>query len=69
MKRNQFLSVVDCVTKLERATKRKSAIIQLSIPDEVCEKFLKAIIDVRQGRESNIKGLELSWLDTSIKND
>lgn len=67
MKRNQFYDLNNCITKIERAAKRKSAYIQIAIPDEVCESFITAIINRQQGKECNIKGLSMSWLDTSIK--
>ena len=65
--RNQFLDLGNCILGINRASKNKSANITFIIPDEVSEKFIKAFIDATRGKESEIRGLQLSWVDTSIK--
>lgn len=65
--RNQTLDLGNCILGINRASKRKSANITFIIPDEVSEKFIKAFIDAARGKETEIRGLQLSWVDTSIK--
>lgn len=67
IKRNQTLDLGNCIIGINRASKRKSANITFIIPDEVSEKIIKAFVDVARGKESEIRGLQLSWVDTSIK--
>lgn len=65
--RNQTLDLGNCILGINRASKKKSANITFIIPDEVSEKFIKAFVDAVRGKESEIRGLQLSWIDTSIK--
>lgn len=65
--RNQTLDLGNCILGINRASKKKSANITFIIPDEVSEKFIKAFVDAVRGKESEIRGLQLSWVDTSIK--
>lgn len=67
IKRNQFLDLGNCILGINRASKNKSANITFIIPDEVSEKFIKAFVDAARGKETEIRGLQLSWIDTSIK--
>ena len=67
IKRNQFLDLGNCILGINRASKNKSANITFIIPDEVSEKFIKAFVDAARGKETEIRGLQLSWVDTSIK--
>ena len=67
IKRNQTLDLGNCILGINRASKKKSANITFIIPDEVSEKFIKAFIDASRGKETEIRGLQLSWIDTSIK--
>ena len=68
-KRNQFLDCTGSIIELKRATKRKSATITIAIPDAICEKFMDAFTDAYFKRETKIKGLELSWIDTDIPDE
>lgn len=68
-KRNQFLDCTGSIIELKRARKRKSATITIAIPDETCEKFMDALTDSYFKRETKIKGLELSWIDTDIPDE
>ena len=67
--RNQTLDLGNCILEINRASKRKSANITFIIPDEVSEKFIKAFVDAARGKENEIRDLhlQLSWVDTSIK--
>ena len=65
--RNQFLDLGNCILGINRASKNKSANITFIIPDEVSEKFIKAFVDAARGKETEIRCLQLSWVDTSIK--
>ena len=66
--RNQTLYLGNCIIGINRASKKKSANITFIIPDEVSEKFIKAfVVDALRGKENEIRGLQLSWVDTSIK--
>ena len=67
IKRNQFLDLGNCILGINRASKNKSANITFIIPDEASEKFIKAFVDAARGKETEIRGLQLSWVDTSIK--
>ena len=67
IKRNQTLDLGNCILVINRASKNKSANITFIIPDEVSEKFIKAFIDASRGKETEIRGLQLSWIETSIK--
>lgn len=67
IKRNQFLDLGSCILEINRASKKKSANITFIIPDEVSEKFIKAFVDAARGKETEIRGIQLSWVDTSIK--
>ena len=65
--RNKTLDLGNCILGINRASKKKSANITFIIPDEVSEKFIKAFVDAARGKENEIRGLQLSWIDTSIK--
>ena len=65
--KNQTLDLSNCILGINRASKKKSANITFIIPDEVSEKFIKAFVDAARGKENGIRGLQLSWIDTSIK--
>ena len=65
--RNQTLDLGNCILGINRASKKKSANITFIIPDEVSEKFIKAFVDAARCKENEIRGLQLSWVDTSIK--
>ena len=67
IKRNQTLDLGNCILGINRASKNKSANITFIIPDEVSEKFIKAFVDAARGKETEIRGIQLSWIDTSIK--
>ncbi len=67
IKINQTLDLGNCILGINRASKKKSANITFIIPDEVSEKFIKAVVDASRGKETEIRGLQLSWVDTSIK--
>lgn len=67
LKKNKTLDLGNCILEINRASKRKSANITFIIPDEVSEKFIKAFVDASRGKETEIRGLQLSWVDTYIK--
>lgn len=65
--RNQTLDLGNCILGINRASKKKSANITFIIPDEVSEKFIKSFVNAARDKENEIRGLQLSWIDTSIK--
>ena len=64
MKRNQFYNVNGTVMKVAIKTKRKPALIEIAIPDELAEKLIQQYC---VSSSDTIVGLLLSWHDKSIE--
>jgi len=63
MKRNQFLNCNSFIQEIAAKTKKKSARITITIPDELAEKLMKQMVGVEDG---SISGLQLTWLDHEL---
>ena len=60
--RNQYVHMNSNILELKCSVKKKSGYIKLALGDDTIEDF----ITDSMGRSTNIKGLQLSWLDDRL---
>ena len=69
--RNQFLDCGALILEVSAKTKKKSACITIAVPDDLATQIMKDLACGRQTKckPSIIRGLQLSWLDTTKVTD
>ena len=61
---NQFLQIGENISNIKSATKKKPALLEIAIPDELADKLMRCI-----GGNCNIANMYLCWKDLIIKEE